>query len=412
MRFIINQDKYSANIFWKLCNYLILIDTINGFFLLKGVPLPIGQAYKFFLMLFLAYQLVKTRRGQILVTLTICYFLIYINHVNLNNNSNYLSECIILFSKFVIVPWIYVYLIQVKNESSPFTFWNNCINCFRLNITFLCANIFSGLFGIGGHTYENRIGYKGFLYAVNEVSGFAAVLFSLFLYYIYISHQNSKKVYYLYSVLFLITALLFGTKTMLIIILVSVYYIPHIISPSNKEKRKKNKFTKLIILVLSRVVVIYGGIFIVNEMGFLDRWTYFYQQGGIERVIFSGRDEYWLNAKKEFFSSTLYTQLLGLGKNQTVEMDQFDILLNFGYVGIVIIYSFYFKLIIQAYQCKNKYNISKLIFFVDTLLLGVSCIAGHILFSGLLGPFLGIINSLFNMPNYVVHKKSTLKHKQ
>lgn len=403
MKSIINQDKYSANIFWKLCNYLILIDTINGFFLLKGTPLPIGQAYKFVLMLFLAYQLAKIRRGQILVTLTICYFLIYINHVNLSNNSNFLSECIILFSKFIIVPWIYVYLMQVKNECSPLTFWNNCIKCFKINIFFLCINIFSGLFGIGGHTYDNKIGYKGFLYAVNEVSGFAAVLFSLFLYHIHINHQNSKKVYYLYSILFLITALLFGTKTMLIIVLVSVYYIPYITNHS--AKKKKNKCTKLIIFILSIVLVIYGGIFIINEMGFLDRWIYFYQQGGIERIIFSGRDEFWLNAKKEFFSSTLYTQFLGLGKNQTVEMDQFDILLNFGYVGILIIYSFYFKLIIQAYRCKNKYNISKLIFFVDTLLLGVSCIAGHILFSGLLGPFLGIINSLFNTPNYVARRK-------
>lgn len=403
MKFIISQDKYSTDIFWTLCNYLILIDTINGFFLLKGVPLPIGQAYKFALMLFLAYQLVKTRRGQILVILTICYLLIYFNHVNLSNNSDSLSECIILFSKFAIVPWIYVYLSLVKNECSPVSFWNNCIKCFKLNIIFLCANIFSGLFGIGGHTYKNGIGYKGFLFAVNEVSGFSAVLFSLYLYNIYINHQNSTKIYYLYSIIFLITALLFGTKTMLIIVLVSVYYIPYIINRSSM--RKKNKYLKPIIFILSIAVIIYAGIHIVDEMGFLDRWIYFYQNGGIERIIFSGRDEFWLDAKKDFFTSTLYTQFLGLGKNQTVEMDQFDILLNFGYVGILIIYSFYFRLIIQAYRCKNKYNISKLIFFIDTLLLGVSCIAGHILFSGLLGPFLGIINSLFNIPDYVVHKK-------
>ena len=43
------------------------------------------------------------------------------------------------------------------------------------------------------------------------------------------------------------------------------------------------------------------------EIGAIERWTFFYETGGLEKLIFSGRDEFWDNQKSEFFNASFYT---------------------------------------------------------------------------------------------------------
>lgn len=235
-------QKYSPTIFWNLCKYLMLVDTINGFCIIKNIPFPIGQAYKFVLLLFLCVNIIKFQKGRILLTLYLLYILIYINHLFINTTTPYISDTIILFSKFLIVPLMLSYLLELKKVSDPIWYWNNCVNVLKYNIIFLCINVFSGLIGIGTHTYEDSIGYKGFLYAVNEISGVGIVLFCFFIYYTSIIYNHHKTKFIITNCLLVGTAVLLGTKALLICTILALYYLPSI--TLNNSRQKKIKSTK------------------------------------------------------------------------------------------------------------------------------------------------------------------------
>ena len=399
----INKANSSLTIFCFISKYLLLIDTINGFCLEYNINLPIGQIYKLILLAFLASQLIKSVKGQWIVAITLIYLLLYINHLNINIHSNIVGESITHFSKFIIVPWIYFYLIEEKKKYDQHLFFQKIVNILQFNILIFCLNIYSGLLGIGTHSYENNIGHKGFFYAVNETSGVGAVLFSFYIFYNNIRYNAHRQKIYISYIILILASLLLGTKTLVIFTLIGVYYIPTTIK-SSKRLTVQKKIYKYCILIISCFCLILWGYYILDKIGFVDRWLYFYDKGGIEQIIFSSRNLFWQEEKHDFLSSNFIVQLFGLGGNRTVEMDQFDILLNYGYIGLLIIYSFYIKLIIQVYKYKNKFIISKVILFINALLLCASCLSGHIIFSGMLGPFIGIINSLSDIKNYCIIK--------
>lgn len=394
-----SSGKYSSLLFWNLCKYLTLIDTVNGFCIEYGIPFPIGQIYKFALLFFLVVNLFRFPKGRVIVTFSFIYLLIYINFLLTNTYSQFIAESVILFSKFLIIPLMLFYLFELQKVSNPTWFWNNAVKVLKFNLFFLCANVFSGLIGIGTHSYDESIGYKGFLYAINEISGLGIVLFCFFVYYSNIIY--SKKNFIVTCCILIATTILLGTKTLLISLLLALYYLPSITLHSNKKSFRIYRF---LIILASLCLLIYGGYTLLNNIGFLDRWIYFYDKGGLEQIIFSGRNLYWLEEKKFFYSSDFLVRLFGLGENRTVEIDPFDILLNFGYIGILLIYSFYISLIVRSFKLRNEYNISKLIFFINLLLMIASSFAGHIIFSGMLGPFVAILNSLVRIPNDVIYK--------
>lgn len=393
--------KYSPTIFWNLCKYLTLVDTINGFCIIKNIPLPIGQAYKLVLLLFLCVNMIKFPKGRIILTLYLLYILIYINHLFINTASPYILDTVIQFSKFLIVPLMLSYLLELNKVSDSIWYWKNIVKVLKYNVIFLCVNVFSGLIGIGTHTYDDSIGYKGFLYAVNEISGVGIVLFCFFIYYTSIIYKYNKRMFIITNSILVGTAVLLGTKTLLICTLFALYYLPSI-TLINSKKRKK-KVYKILILIVSLCILLYGGYILLDNIGFLDRWSYFYNKGGLEQIIFSGRNVYWLEEQRVFYDATPIVQLLGLGENRTVEMDPFDVLLNFGYIGFFVIYSFYLCILLRSFKKRNKNNIAKLIFFVNLLLLTASCFAGHVIFSGMLGPLVAILNSMINLSDKTIY---------
>ena len=137
----------------------------------------------------------------------------------------------------------------------------------------------------------------------------------------------------------------------------------------------------------------------------MDRWIWFYERGGIEEIIFSGRDKFWQDEKSEFFNSNIFVQLFGLGESRTVEMDPFDTLLNYGYVGVLICYSFYIYLFIKSWKYRRKNMIAKFVLYVNILILGASSFAGHIIYSGMASWLIALINTLIYIPNHVLLEK-------
>lgn len=69
---------------------------------------------------------------------------------------------------------------------------------------------------------------------------------------------------------------------------------------------------------------------------------FFYDKGGLQLLLLSGREEYWLEEKSELLDGGIGNIIMGLGEARTVEMDMFDAFLNYGIVGLIVVYSFFF----------------------------------------------------------------------
>ena len=87
-----------------------------------------------------------------------------------------------------------------------------------------------------------------------------------------------------------------------------------------------------------------------------------------------------------------------MGGARTVEMDHADTLLNYGIVGVIIVYSFYLSLAVKAFRYRKKSQYAKFVFGMDVFILVASCFAGHLLFSGLMGIPFALMNALVFSP--------------
>ena len=116
-------------------------------------------------------------------------------------------------------------------------------------------------------------------------------------------------------------------------------------------------------------------------------------------LLLSGREEYWLEEKSELLDGGIGNIIMGLGEARTVEMDMFDAFLNYGIVGLIVVYSFFFFLLYKAYHYRLINSWARVIFFIDVMLLIASSLSGHIIFSGMAGPFIALVNVLVLIPN-------------
>jgi hypothetical protein len=113
-------------------------------------------------------------------------------------------------------------------------------------------------------------------------------------------------------------------------------------------------------------------------------------------LIFSGRQAYLEREIVGFFSSNCINQFFGLGRGVTIELDFFDVLFNYGYFGLIIVYGFYISLFITAIRNTRYsfYPYAPYVVFINILLTLISLLSGHVLFSAMGGIFISLVNSL------------------
>jgi len=269
---------------------------------------------------------------------------------------------------------------------------------FYINSIVLLLNIYSGLLGVGYYAYGEGWGCKGFMYAHNEMSGMQAVLYGVSYYFIYNRYVTKKIILLVVNLLFLIAALLVTTKAGILLVLTSLILVPfvHMKYGIFRSFLKMSKI-KLIVLLSIICVVSYCGYALLEYSGAIDRWTYFFDKDGVN-AIYSSRDTFWEEERVEWEEGNIVVKLFGMGGARTVEMDQADTLLNYGIVGLIIVYSFYFSLIVKAFRYREKSQYAKFVFGMDIFILAASCFAGHLLFSGLMGIPFALMNALIFSP--------------
>lgn len=395
------QKKLLYPYLWYFFYWLLLVDSVNGFFLGLGQSFPLGIIYKAFLLLFCIRIALKDRRNTPSLFLWIGYLSVFLLHFSCYQNAKNLGETFSLLSKFLIVYWGYPVITKMVRSNVDKSF-DIIKRIFVINALVLIANIILGILGFGYHSYgdggEDATGYRGFFYSINELSGVILVVFGAILFYGKVHFSNIKFHIVFFFLLFCVV--MFSTKTAMGGLLIIYVFLQYLFV-------KKNYIVLIsIFLCIIISVLLYLGYRMVVDNGLWDRWMYFYDKSDdFFSFILSGRNVFWENMKHQYLNSGFWGILVGLGGNLTVEMDPFDALLNFGILGLIIVYGFWFYMIKQAFSRRNYSLLAKFVLFVDLLILLFSIFAGHLMFSGLLGPFIPVLNSLIYVPNEILYKK-------
>ena len=143
--------KQDSRLLVKAFFFLAIVDTINGFFLNKGIASPIGIIFKAFILLVACKMLSSLPRFKGLLFFTCVYIPFFLTIVILNTDSQ-IGVTITHLLKFVNVVFIYYAAVVIfKSESIS---EKKIQAIFYINSIVLLLNIYMGLLGIGYYAYE------------------------------------------------------------------------------------------------------------------------------------------------------------------------------------------------------------------------------------------------------------------
>lgn len=374
----------SVNLLLLLFIPIALVDTVNGFFSLSGNSIPLSILYK---SVIVGVTLFITLANPLVSML-----IVYVIFVSLYQSANYTQSFIYDFSsllKSFLLPLMLLVFFHYKNkldrESSRIIEW-------IFVATFICIsfNVLLGIINIGFTTYGSYPissgfghGFKGFIYAGNELGGLLVVTYPIVITYI---QREFRKFRFYVNILYAIVAVLIGTKTAMVGIMILIIY--------NNFSFAKYWFSKIILPALFLVFVIY--FFTINSEHFqvyIDRFTFFYESKGLMYFLLSGRDVF-LNEALDYFDSrySFSDYLFGIGASysnvmfKSTEMDFFDLMIWHGLIWSIVVYISYILLFLFAFKEKR----SKGFVLMLMLLAIISTFAGHVLTSAMITPLLSL----------------------
>lgn len=400
MRGITNNNKYLFlnilvdNLIFYLLNIILIVDSINGYFMNIGYHLPISQLYKNFLIFLIFIRVLSFSKIRITIIIFFSYVLFFLVYYLFKENGELLAETSAHIMKFFFIVLTFFYFKHVI-QKNPETFYKKILLVINICFIILVINLLLGIMGFGFSSYENTLGTKGSIYSGNELGGLIIVLFSFYIYFFsyYLQISKLKKLFFFFFLLVL--ALICSSKTAILGTIISLLVVPYIVKKQKgiTSNININKIIFFICIIVAVALFLFWGI---SETGILARWTFFYRKGNLLLLLTSGRLNYVKNEIWDYINSDIFGYIFGLGGFRTVEMDFFDTLLNYGIMGIILVYTFLMYLLIMANKNRKRkiFPFASLALFINILLAVVSFVVGHILFSAMLGLFISIVNAL------------------
>ena len=378
-------SRLLSNMFIFIPSTLLLVDSISGFILLNNIStISVSIFYKF---IFISICLVivfsrGNRSARLHVSLLMLNIIIVgLGFVFLERESYaiyYIIEIFKLFSTFFIFYGII---------SIPSRFYPKLNNFYKFTIIVLLFNMLLSFLGFGFKSYGDY-GFKGFIYGGNALSGIVVIIAT---YYLLISKSNVTMFIKLVFLLFI--SYLLGTKSAILGVFLS--YV--IIVASNF--RLKDSSIIIFILFLFFIMAPFVIDSFVNTAMF-ERLNYFYNNGGIEVLIFSGRLEFLFSLWDEFSDRGLTSYFFGLDPliresypQSISEMDVTDIILTFGFPTLFF-YIISMVYVISNIFCFSKNILRKVAVITSIVLICIGTVAGHVLFNGVITPYWGVVLSL------------------
>jgi hypothetical protein len=385
----------------------LLIDIVSGALsYFTGTILSIGQLIKIVVLQLLILRLFQSKKNSIICLFFIIYVCFIVIKLTLNFSKYQIP--LILSDLFISLKPLYVFAIYfwLKNQIQLGIISNLKIrDLVNYNIYFIIFNQIIGLLGFGYPSYvvgDAAIGTSGFFFSGNEYALILVLIFSLKLFFTYKNNNFSRYIYW--SIFLIGIALTTAVKTAIIGTVLISFLLPTSLKVINLLK---------LLLVSFGLVILAGAQFLRFNFNlvFFDRLVWIYENKGLSTLLVSGRDEFLQKGLYLFLNEySLIEQFVGVGYyrlNQISvhpEMDMFDVLFMFGFLGLIIMYIPFFLLITSKIKVFKSDYISRYITLLSLLIIGISFFAGHVMFSVSAAPFITIILTLnyFKNENIII----------
>lgn len=299
-----------------------------------------------------------------------------------------LTELKILF-KFFYFP---ITLIFLKNYKYDFKKLFTSLNISTLIYT-LCIII-----PLITNTYFNSYskdfkGIVGWFYSSNELGA----MLSINLLLLYLNFKNKKNI--LLIILNIFSLSLIGTKVSLFSIMIITISLFLLFTIKFKIKSKES-IISFIIVFISFVFIMFNNtsLDVLKRMS-PDTPVFKDYDDNYISLLLSNRDNLFINKYNNFKDRNILVKSFGIGfiDNNTIEsieMDIFDILFSYGYIGFII---YFIPLIYYLSKVNKRFGVDKLICILGILLsLSISFICGHTLSAPSVSIYISIFISLMS----------------
>lgn len=393
-----------------MLGFSLLVDSVNGFFLSgMGFDPKLSASFKLLLLSLVLFQIgafsPKALAGCFSAILLLLIGPVFTLTDTYDISAFFLDFTIVLKFLTGIIVFVYCTLLCQR--------WPHLVKQYgkwvcQTSFFILAFNLILGVFGFGFSSYgqttadgEGGVGVKGFFYAGNEVSGLIILFFGVMLHLIW---QKNKFIYLIFAPFTLLAGVLVATKSAMLAAMLLVFIIPLF----NERNRLLNftwlKVKMILPVVLLGVVLALLLVPMLETTGLWDRFLWFYQKKGIIGLVMSGRDEFVLNATIVYQQFADWFEIifgfgfsgLSLITKGSMEIDPIDMYFWFGIAGFItfcVITLTFIRTSYLATKCQSSFW-GPCVLTINLILLGVSFIAGHIFTSGMLAPFIGLLNGM------------------
>ena len=372
------RRHFFENVLLFLLGIYLFIDTVNGLFVKTlGLPNLLSAVYKqalFGLMLLFAFQFELRRFFWCLCCISLVFLWGTLRFFLVDN-----VWFLLAFQESIKVIYLFVMVLVVSSFKHITIKKLNLILLFCIGIIFL--NVIFALVGIGQSTYQG-FGAKGFFYSGNALSGVIVICAAWFL---TTAFRSSIMKFFFIILLLSIVSLLIGTKSGFLGVLLCAGFVIAM------HMDARALAYGLLLLILFTLGMFFFGEQLLEQPLF-QRVLFFYDNGGITRVLFSGRDVKLMAIWPLFERADAWQWLLGLDMQAMqrvgvtrVEFDWMDMQINFGILLSLVVYLGYWVLFSRLLiQPKSTVVSAAIIAFL--VLIMVSAIAGHVLYNGMVTP--------------------------
>lgn len=361
---------------------LLLADILTGFFVFQlGLDTYISLIYRVcFLLVCFSYLSINDKRNFAALTGLVFIFFFCAIARNILFEAKFLIEDVSDLLK-LLGPIVVFCAVSRFKTCSPFDFVSRFAT---FNLILLIVNLSLSFIASGKMAYDN-FGAKGFLYSANSQSALW-VMFSIF----FLNSQLKKGLGIFLSVwiILLILSLLMGTK----VAVVGIFLIGVVQLASKRSGILLFFIAGFPLYLYLSVSEAFFGFF--SASGFFSRIAYFYETGGIVKMVFSGRDQFLFEIYDGFGNGSIANILFGMGAGSLsdflkpkVEMDAFDIVFRFGILLSVIYFFLIGFILFHLFFMKGPstlefLNLKNSVSLMSIFLVLVGFLSGHVFING------------------------------
>lgn len=402
-----------------MLSYIVLIDMINGFFMMEFSKIPISQIFKFLILVLFLIRLCVTKEFPFIVALILIFQLGPLNGLLKTGDASAYYADVVVATKWINVPLSFFYFKNLFQRNNLPRLEMRIKNVIRKSFLFISLNMFLGLLGLGmafyHHGYDNAVGTRGYIYAGNELT---ILLLSLaFIMSSYLYEKQEFKKYALVFALVLFYSFMLTSKTVLGGVLV-VFAIPIV---SGIKFRIRRKWLDYIVGAFffgipALIILFYIGIM---KSGVIQKIQFSLKRNDYDplTVLLSNRNNFLREGWQVFSEKfTWMGKLIGYGQQYHLELsghlaeiDFFSLLFASGIIGLLILlYLLVYWVINANYLVKtNAYVFAKPTLIFLWFIIIAANLSGHVFGSGISGFFIGLSIALM-----FYRKQATFYEKQ